>query len=61
MYYSYVSHCSVIILIVVIANTLVFLFCRHQTEIENICSSAGRELELEVRMRNTEEEWTEQV
>ncbi|XP_028415382.1 dynein heavy chain 8, axonemal-like isoform X2 [Dendronephthya gigantea] len=33
----------------------------HQDEIKNICSSASRELELEVKMRNTEEEWTEQV
>ena len=40
----------------------VFSFpCSHQDEIKDICSSASRQLELEVKMRSTEEEWTEQV
>lgn len=30
-------------------------------EIEEICHAASREMELEVKMRITEEEWTEQV
>lgn len=34
---------------------------RHRPEIEEICRSASRELELEVKLRMTEEEWTEQV
>ena len=29
--------------------------------IQDICGSASRELELEIKMRSTEEEWTEQV
>ncbi|XP_041462850.1 dynein heavy chain 8, axonemal-like [Lytechinus variegatus] len=33
----------------------------HQTEIEEICHCASKELELEVKLRITEEEWTEQV
>ena len=37
------------------------LFLRHKTEIEEICRGASRELELEIKMRMTEEEWTEQV
>ena len=38
-------------------------FCtfRHRNAIEEICKSASRELELEVKLRMTEEEWTEQV
>ena len=34
---------------------------RHQAAIEEICRCASRELELEAKMRSTEEEWTEQV
>ena len=34
---------------------------RHQSEIEEICHCASKELELEVKLRITEEEWTEQV
>ena len=34
---------------------------RHKKEIEEICWSAAREQELEVKMRMTEDEWTEQV
>ncbi|KAL5009692.1 hypothetical protein ScPMuIL_011997 [Solemya velum] len=34
---------------------------KHRSEIEDICRGAGRELELEIKMRMTEEEWTEQV
>ncbi|XP_071504103.1 dynein axonemal heavy chain 5-like [Diadema antillarum] len=34
---------------------------KHQTEIEEICHCASKELELEVKLRITEEEWTEQV
>ncbi|XP_035829673.1 dynein heavy chain 5, axonemal isoform X2 [Aplysia californica] len=34
---------------------------KHKTEIEEICKGASRELELEIKMRVTEEEWTEQV
>ena len=37
-----------------------YLF-RHQAAIEEICRCASRELELEAKMRSTEEEWTEQV
>ncbi|XP_071801693.1 uncharacterized protein [Asterias amurensis] len=33
----------------------------HQTEIEDICRCASKEQELEVKLRITEEEWTEQV
>ncbi|GFN75495.1 dynein beta chain, ciliary [Plakobranchus ocellatus] len=33
----------------------------HKSEIEEICKGASRELELEIKMRVTEEEWTEQV
>ncbi|XP_030850579.1 dynein heavy chain 8, axonemal isoform X3 [Strongylocentrotus purpuratus] len=33
----------------------------HQAEIEEICHCASKELELEVKLRVTEEEWTEQV
>ncbi|XP_071818739.1 dynein axonemal heavy chain 5-like isoform X4 [Apostichopus japonicus] len=33
----------------------------HQVEIEEICHCASKELELEVKLRITEEEWTEQV
>lgn len=40
---------------------LIFAFCRHQAAIEEICRCASRELELEAKMRSTEEEWTEQV
>ena len=36
-------------------------FNRHKVEIEEICHAASREMELEVKMRITEEEWTEQV
>ena len=39
----------------------IILLCRHKTEIEEICRGAGRELELEIKMRVTEEEWNEQV
>ena len=38
-----------------------FAVCRHQAAIEEICRCASRELELEAKMRGTEEEWTEQV
>ena len=38
-----------------------FIDYRHKTEIEEICRGASRELELEIKMRMTEEEWTEQV
>ena len=41
--------------------TLRYFDCRHRSEIEDICHSACRELELEVKLRQTEEEWTEQV
>ncbi|XP_070568705.1 dynein axonemal heavy chain 5-like isoform X4 [Ptychodera flava] len=34
---------------------------KHQAEIEEICRCASKELELEVKLRITEEEWTEQV
>ncbi|XP_070190368.1 uncharacterized protein [Littorina saxatilis] len=34
---------------------------KHKTEIEEICRGASQELELEIKMRVTEEEWTEQV
>ncbi|XP_067674368.1 uncharacterized protein [Haliotis asinina] len=34
---------------------------KHKAEIEEICRGACRELELEIKMRMTEEEWTEQV
>ncbi|KAJ8314952.1 hypothetical protein KUTeg_007102 [Tegillarca granosa] len=34
---------------------------QHKAEIEEICRGASRELELEIKMRVTEEEWTEQV
>ncbi|XP_052089132.1 uncharacterized protein LOC127725852 isoform X10 [Mytilus californianus] len=34
---------------------------KHKTEIEEICHGAARELELEIKMKVTEEEWTEQV
>ncbi len=34
---------------------------RHQAEIEDICRCASKEQELEVKLRITEEEWTEQV
>lgn len=34
---------------------------QHQAAIEEICRCASRELELEAKMRSTEEEWTEQV
>ncbi|XP_077977225.1 dynein axonemal heavy chain 8-like isoform X3 [Glandiceps talaboti] len=34
---------------------------KHQVEIEEICRCASKELELEVKLRITEEEWTEQV
>ncbi|WAR07684.1 DYHG-like protein [Mya arenaria] len=34
---------------------------KHKTAIEEICLGASRELELEIKMRMTEEEWTEQV
>ncbi|XP_074662754.1 uncharacterized protein LOC141915202 [Tubulanus polymorphus] len=34
---------------------------KHRAEIEEICRCAGKELELEVKLRVTEEEWTEQV
>lgn len=37
------------------------LLFRHKTAIEEICLGASRELELEIKMRMTEEEWTEQV
>jgi len=40
---------------------LLFAFSRHQAAIEEICRCASRELELEAKMRSTEEEWTEQV
>ncbi|XP_077973667.1 uncharacterized protein LOC120348568 isoform X2 [Styela clava] len=33
----------------------------HSAEIEQICNAANKELELEVKMRGIEEEWTEQV
>ncbi|XP_059166583.1 dynein axonemal heavy chain 8-like [Physella acuta] len=34
---------------------------KHRSEVEEICRGASRELELEIKMRVTEEEWTEQV
>ncbi|XP_053397319.1 dynein axonemal heavy chain 5-like isoform X6 [Mercenaria mercenaria] len=34
---------------------------KHKAAIEEICLGASRELELEIKMRMTEEEWTEQV
>ncbi|XP_068697910.1 dynein axonemal heavy chain 8-like [Montipora foliosa] len=34
---------------------------QHQAAVEEICRCASRELELEAKMRSTEEEWTEQV
>ncbi|KAK6187606.1 hypothetical protein SNE40_005595 [Patella caerulea] len=34
---------------------------KYKPEIEEICRGASRELELEIKMRLTEEEWTEQV
>lgn len=34
---------------------------KHKLEIEEICRGASQELELEIKMRVTEEEWTEQV
>ncbi|XP_025098007.1 LOW QUALITY PROTEIN: dynein gamma chain, flagellar outer arm-like [Pomacea canaliculata] len=34
---------------------------KHKTEVEEICLGASQELELETKMRMTEEEWTEQV
>ncbi|XP_055889445.1 dynein axonemal heavy chain 8-like isoform X4 [Biomphalaria glabrata] len=34
---------------------------KHKAEVEEICKGASRELELEIKMRLTEEEWTEQV
>ncbi|ESO89151.1 hypothetical protein LOTGIDRAFT_229063 [Lottia gigantea] len=34
---------------------------KYKSEIEDICRGASRELELEIKMRQTEEEWTEQV
>lgn len=34
---------------------------RHKDEIRDIAISASKELELEVKMRGVEEEWTEQV
>ena len=34
---------------------------RNRAEMEEICRSASRELELEIKLRMTEEEWTEQV
>ncbi|XP_076466964.1 uncharacterized protein LOC143298129 [Babylonia areolata] len=34
---------------------------KHKAEIEEICRGASQELELEIKMRVTEEEWTEQV
>ncbi|OWF37572.1 Dynein heavy chain 5, axonemal [Mizuhopecten yessoensis] len=34
---------------------------KHKLEIEEICRGASRELELEIKMRVTEEEWNEQV
>lgn len=42
-------------------NDVSCLSCRHQAAIEEICRCASRELELEAKMRSTEEEWTEQV
>ena len=42
-------------------NSLLKSFNRHKVEIEEICHAASREMELEVKMRITEEEWTEQV
>ena len=41
-------------------NVLCYIH-RHKSEIEEICRGASRELELEIKMRMTEEEWTEQV
>ncbi len=37
------------------------MYHRHQEEIEEICRCASKEQELEVKLRITEEEWTEQV
>ncbi|CAL1527205.1 unnamed protein product [Lymnaea stagnalis] len=34
---------------------------KHKSDVEEICKGASRELELEIKMRVTEEEWTEQV
>ncbi|XP_041355189.1 dynein gamma chain, flagellar outer arm-like isoform X3 [Gigantopelta aegis] len=34
---------------------------KYKGEMEEICRGASRELELEIKMRMTEEEWTEQV
>ena len=42
-------------------KVLFWPICRHKQEIEDICHAASREMELEVKMRITEEEWTEQV
>jgi hypothetical protein len=38
-----------------------FCFSRNKQDIEEICHGAARELELEIKMKVTEEEWTEQV
>ncbi len=43
---------------------VVFFHCisyRHKEEIEEIVQNAGKELDLEIRIRAIEEEWTEQV
>ena len=40
---------------------VITVLSRHQSEIEDICHCASKELELEVKLRITEEEWTEQV
>lgn len=40
---------------------IVIKIFRHKAAIEEICLGASRELELEIKMRMTEEEWTEQV
>lgn len=34
---------------------------RHKSDIEEICMSASRELELEIKQRVTEDEWNEQM
>ncbi|CAG5121564.1 unnamed protein product, partial [Candidula unifasciata] len=44
-----------------LSNLLDIGLIQYKVEVEEICKGASRELELEVKMRMTEEEWTEQV
>ena len=46
---------------IIVAGHLYLKYNRHKKEIEEICQSAKKELELELKLRVTEEEWTEQV